>query len=360
MHSSITNKNKKIEYFIDSHISSNVPGIQYIIMDSHQIIFEYAKGWADIKNQKPLKSSTTMMAYSMTKTFTAAAILQLIENKDLDLDGKIERYLSDIPYSKTITIRHLLSQTSGIPNPIPLRWVHLAEKHEKFDENAALAKVLKKHSKLSFEPGKKYAYSNISYWLLGKIIEKVSRQIYPTYMKEHILKLLGLVKNEISASIPNPTNHCKGYLGKYSFMNLFKRFLVDKDIIGEYEGKWLHIKNHYLNGPAFGGLIGSARGFSKFLQDQLKEESALFNKETKNLFYSQQKNNEGKLVEMTLGWHIGDSERTKYFFKEGGGGGYHCEMRIYPDQEIASIIMVNKTNFNSKKYLNILDKNFYR
>jgi D-alanyl-D-alanine carboxypeptidase len=123
-------------------------------------------------------------------------------------------------------------------------------------------------------------------------------------------------------------------------------------------GKWLHIKNHYLNGPAFGGLIGSARSFSKFLQDQLKKESTLFNKETKNLFYSQQKNNAEKLVEITLGWHIGDLEGIKYFYKEGGGGGYHSEMRIFPDQEIASIIMVNKTNFNSKKYLNILDKNF--
>lgn len=359
MTSSITNKNNKIEDFLDSHINrSNIPGIQYLVMDSHQIIFEYAGGWADLKSQKPLKPSTTMMAYSMTKTFTAAAILQLIENKDLDLDDNIESYISDIPYNKTITIRHLLSQTSGIPNPIPLRWVHLAENQEKFDENTALAKVLKKHSKLSFEPGEKYAYSNISYWLLGKIIEKASRQIYSMYMKEHILKLLGLAENEISYSIPDPANHSKGYLAKYSSMNVFKRFLVDKDIIGEYEGNWLHIKNHYLNGPAFGGLIGSARSFSKFLQDQLKEESILFNNETKNLFYSQQKNNAGKLVEMTLGWHIGDLEGAKYFYKEGGGGGYHSEMRIFPDQEIASIIMVNKTNFNSKKYLNILDKNF--
>jgi len=57
---------------------------------------------------------------------------------------------------------------------------------------------------------------------------------------------------------------------------------------------------------------------------------------------------------MTLGWHIGDNDKVRYFYKEGGGAGYHSEMRIYPDQGIASAIMVNKTNFNSKKKLNYL------
>jgi len=252
----------------------------------------------------------------------------------------------------------LVSQTSGIPNPIPLKWAHLAERHEEFDEAAALAKVLKKNPKSSFEPGKKYAYSNISYWFFGKIIEKASGQTYPAYMREYILNPLQLTQNEMNYTIPEYANHAKGYLAKYSFLNLFKGFLIDKDLIGDYEGTWLHIKNHYLNGPAFGGLVGPARSFSKFLQDQLKKNSVLFNNETKRLFYTQQKNNTGELVEMTLGWHIRDLKGIKYFFKEGGGGGYHSEMRIYPAQGIATIIMVNKTRFNSKKYLNKLDKEF--
>ncbi len=136
------------------------------------------------------------------------------------------------------------------------------------------------------------------------------------------------------------------------------RSILDKELIGEYEGKWLHIKNHFLNGPAFGGLVGSAGSFGKFLQDQLKAESVLFNKKTKNLFYTQQKNNAGELVEMTLGWHIGNLEGTKYFFKQGGGGGYHNEMRIYLSRGMASIIMVNETTFNVQKYLSMLDRQF--
>lgn len=81
-----------------------------------------------------------------------------------------------------------------------------------------------------------------------------------------------------------------------------------------------------------------------------------FNKEAKELFYSQQTNNFGELVGMTLVWHISNLEGRDYFFKSGGGGGYRSEMRIYPLERLATIIIVNRTNFNSKKHLNILDK----
>jgi CubicO group peptidase (beta-lactamase class C family) len=356
---SILNKNQKVKTVLDAHISkSDIPGIQYIVMDSDRVIFEYAGGWADIENKIPMQTDTTMMAYSMTKTITAAAVLQLVEKGKLDLDDSVDMYVRNNPYGKDVRVRHLLSQTSGIPNPIPLRWAHLVQKHEEFNEDAVLALVLEKNPKLRFEPGKKYAYSNISYWLLGKIIENVSAQSHPIYMREHILKPLHLTENEMDYTIPDRANHAKGYLAKYSFMNLLKDFLIDKELIGEYEGKWLHINDHYLDGPAFGGLIGSARSFRRFLQDQLGEQSVLFKQESKNLFYAQQKNNTGERVEMTLGWHISDLKGTTYFFKEGGGGGYHCEMRIYPTRGIATIIMVNRTNFNSKKYLNILDNEF--
>ncbi len=165
-------KNQKVRYVLDEHINrSDIPGIQYTVMDSDRVIFEYAGGWADIKNKIPIKPSITMMAYSMSKTLTVAAVLLLIERAKVDLDVTVDTYVQNSPYGNSVKVRHLLSQTSGISNPIPLRWVHLVQKHEEFNEDVALALVLKKNPKLSFEPGKKYAYSNISYWLLGKIIE---------------------------------------------------------------------------------------------------------------------------------------------------------------------------------------------
>ena len=359
-----SNASVKVKTYLDKNINeSKIPGIQYLVLDSNKFIFEYMGGWADIASAKPMLSNITMMSYSQTKTITAAAVLQLFAAGKLDLDDDVNLYVPNLPYKHPISIRQLLAQTSGLPDPIPLKWAHLAKEHPQFDEDSALAKVLTDNPELDFNPGKKYQYSNISYWLLGKVIEKASGIKYEKYVREHILKPLQISQKELDYVIPDPDFHAKGYLAKYSFLNLIKGFVVDKKLTGEesvYENNWLLFNNHYLNGPAFGGLIGTAKGFGKFLQDQLRPTSVLFSNEVKTLFYAQQYTNDSKPIDMTLGWHIGSIEEKKYYFKEGGGGGFHCEMRIYPDQNIASIIMVNKTSFKSKKVLNHIDREFLK
>jgi len=305
-----------------------------------------------------MKSSTTMMAYSMTKTFTAAAILQLVEQGKLSLDDSVVTYVPSSPYDRGMRIRHLISQTSGIPDPIPLSWVHLAQDHRTFNEHRALETILKEHPKQEFSSGEKYAYSNISYWLLGIIIEKVSGQPYQKYMSENVFAPLNLTPSDAGYSIVDASNHAKGYLKKYSFMNLFKSFLLDGKFIGEYEGGWLHINDHYLNGPGFGGMVTTAQAVATFLQDQMKHTSALFSNKTRHMFYTQQKTSSGKPIGMTLGWHIGDLDGALYYYKEGGGGGYHSEMRLFPKQKLATVIMVNETSSRCTDLQDVLDKEF--
>ena len=117
-------------------------------------------------------------------------------------------------------------------------------------------------------------------------------------------------------------------------------------MIGDYSGRWLEIRSHYLNGPAFGGLVGTASGFGKFLQDQLRERSVLLNDPTRHLFYAPQQTTRGTPVAMTLGWHIADLVGTRFFYKEGGGGGFHCMMRVYPGDGIGTVVMTNATGFD--------------
>ena len=123
-------------------------------------------------------------------------------------------------------------------------------------------------------------------------------------------------------------------------------------------GDWLRLKIHYLNGPAFGGLVGTARGFSLFLQDQLRKESVLLGRETRRLLETRQADSAGRPISMTLGWHIGELHDLEYLFKEGGGGGFHSEMRLYPARGIATVVMANSTEFNSTKFLNRVDRKF--
>lgn len=346
----------QLESVLKRYLRWQTPGLQYVVVDANQTLFEYAGGWADIARQKPMTPQTTMMAYSMTKTLTAVAVLQLVQEGKLGLDDPIDRYLTNHPYvGQPITVRQLLTHTSGLPNPIPIRWVHLMEEDKHFDEAAELAKVLRNNPTLASEPGHKYAYSNIGYWLLGKIIEQVTGQPYTKYMKAKVIAPLG---QPLDFVISDSTHHANGYLARYSMLNLIKGFVMDSKFFAGYEGSWLRLKSHHLNGPAFGGLVGTARSFAAFLQDQLQPQSVLFDLDSKRLFETQQTNREGELVPMTLGWHVGETMGVPYLFKEGGGGGFHTEMRLYPSKGIASVVMVNSTEFNSRRFLNRLDAVF--
>jgi len=334
----------------------DAPGVQYVVVGPSGVLFDGAAGWADLAGRRPLEPGTTMMAYSMTKTFTAAAVLQLVEQGRLGLDAPVRSLLPEIPYDGRLTVRHLLSQTSGIPNPIPLRWVHLPEAHAAHDERAMLARRLAESPALRFAPGERYAYSNLSSWLLGRIVEEVSGQRYPDYVRANLLARLGLTPEEAAFTIPDRARHAKGYLPRWSFMNLARPFLVDGEFIGEYEDGWLHVKDNYLDGAAFGGLVASARAVGRFLQDQLAEESALLGPEWRRRFLEQQRANDGKPVEMTLGWHVGRG--GAFLFKEGGGAGFHAELRLYPAARVGTVVIANSGTFDVKRFLDEADRPF--
>lgn len=350
-------KKETIERLLADISSTGDPGVQYVVVNKDAIVFSHGSGLADIKNKTPLSPRHTMAAFSMTKTITAIAVLQLVERGKIKLNNQASQYIEH-PYDSKITIRQLLSHTSGIPDPIPLKWVHLASKHKEFDEKKALSQVLSGNTESDALPGEKYGYSNIGYWLLGEVIEKASGENYSDYVNKNIFKPLNLKLDEIGFKINDVDNHAKGYLKKYSFMNLFKSFMIDNYVWGLYEGPWLHINNVYLNGPALGGAIGSAAAFSRILQDLLNDNSVLLGGKTKQQLYSQQKIKSGDNIDMTLGWHIGELDGDNYYYKEGGGAGFHCEMRIYPTHQLATVIMVNRTSLNTRKQLNKLDSNF--
>jgi len=335
------------------------PGIQYVVVDKTGVVYEHSTGLADVENKTAMTLRHTMAAFSMTKTLTAIAILQLAEQGKLDIDAPVAKYVKH-PYDQEVTIRQLVNHTSGIANPIPLRWVHLAKDQQSFNEHAALQAVLAKNSKPNTPPGEKHGYSNINYWLLGNVIEAASGQDYSAYSRQNIFQRLRLSPDEIDFTYSATSPHAKGYLAKYSFMNLVKGFVTNREVWGNYEGNWLHIKDVYVNGPAFGGAIGTARAFSVILQDLLADRPGLLNEISKKLLFKPQKTRSGKETGMTLGWHIGNIDGTRYYYKEGGGAGFHSEMRVYPSKGLATVIMTNQTSFNSRSALSKLDKAFLK
>ena len=232
---------------------------------------------------------------------------RLADEGVLRLDDEVRRYVEH-PYHPGITVRQLVTHTAGVPNPIPLRWVHAADAQAGFDGHAALAKVLAKHSRPKSRPGERYLYSNIGYWLLGEVVEAASKQDYSAFVRARVFAPLGLSPRDIDFAVVDPGSHAKGYLAAFSVMNALKRLLLDRRVWGGYEGAWLRIRDVYPDGPSFGGAVGSAAAFGVILRDLLRDDPIVLSRASKALLFEQVRLRSGRPIAMTLGWHIGDLE----------------------------------------------------
>ena len=352
----------KVKNYLDNLIQSNrIPGMQYVVIDPREVRFEYYGGHRDVKARLPVVPETTFMASSSTKAVTAAATLQLVEEGTIQLDKPLIAYYADHPYGNKVTIRHLLNQTSGIPNPLPLKWLHSAQEHDGFDEDHALNETMRQNSKLLFEPGDKYSYSNIGYWLLGKVIQIASGKSFCGYLRERVFAPLGITSEELGCMIPDINGHAKGYQPKYSPLGIFLYLMMDRRLMNASEDGRVSLAPVYMNGPAYGGLIGTARGFGKFLQDQIRPESRLLGSATKSLFFSSQKTNRGQETGTTLGWRIGRLSDELYYGKPGGGPGFRSNIRIYPKHGLATAWFINETGVSESpinSFTDLLDRNF--
>jgi len=348
----------EIDNILIKEVDENkTPSVQYIIFNKDSIIHKFHYGLLDIKNKIKTSENTTYNAYSVTKTFTALAIMQLASQKKLDIDQPAKNYLYEFPYSPKITIRQLLAHSSGIPNPIPLSWIHLANEHEPFDRNKFFAQIFLKNNKIKSKPNKKFAYSNLGYVLLGQIIEKVSGLSYENYIREKILHPLNIIPTKLDFIINDPNQHAKGYHKKFSFSYTILGFLIDKPkYMDKTEGKWKPFKSIYINGVSHGGLIGTANAFVKYLQELLKPNCIIIEDEYKKMLFNENYTSNNKATGMCLSWFSGQLDGIQYYTHPGGGGGYYCEIRIYPNLGIGSVIMFNRTGWSDERYLDKLDK----
>jgi D-alanyl-D-alanine carboxypeptidase len=167
-------------------------------------------GVTDVETQQLLTSASIFRIASVTKPFTAVAIMQLIEKGKLSLTDKLSTFFKDFPNGDKITIYHLLSHTSGIPN-----WW---EGEMPSDEPKDFPMCKEPHLYLQrmkntsfFEAGTKHSYSNSGYVLLGEIIEIVSGMSYENYLKTHIFNKAGMTNTMVENEQNKNINWVKGY-----------------------------------------------------------------------------------------------------------------------------------------------------
>lgn len=177
---------------LDGAIKADEPGCSAAVGFEGDVVWAGARGLADLTTGAEITTDTTFDIASVSKQFTAAAILLLAQNGKLSLDDSLATYVPGLPaWAETVTVAQVMNQTSGIPDYIGLLEDEGYEYSDRTTQEQAL-QALASAPELQFEPGERFDYSNSNYFLLGEIVQRVSGQPLPAFLSAEIFKPLDL------------------------------------------------------------------------------------------------------------------------------------------------------------------------
>lgn len=285
-----------------------------------KVIYEKAFGFADFSKKTPLKTSSIFAIGSMTKPFTAAAIMMLKERGIIQFTDEISAYFPQLShYAEGVTIRHLLTHTSGIIDYLS-RGLKLQQKSTEVTSEIVLEN-LASQTALEFKPGEKFSYSNSNYVLLAQIIEMAAHQSYGSFLKENIFAPLRMNQTFVYEG-------CEETLEK---------------IVNSYVEYWeISRENEKLKAGGDGNVYSTVEDLLKFVQsffalkliradtfdEAFDETTFLFRSETKKSRYG-------------FGWEIISHPSGKIVYHRGTIAGFCGQLWCQPDQESALIILCN-------------------
>jgi CubicO group peptidase (beta-lactamase class C family) len=283
-------------------------------------IFSQSYGMANYELNAPFTPDTVFNIASITKQFTATAIMQLQEQGRLNVGDPICNYLTDCPAAwRPITIRHLLTHTSGIPNYSSLLdWDEVGAVHEYYSRGEVVE--LFDNLPLEFAPGEQHSYSNSGYQLLAQIIERVSGVSYGAYLNDNIFTPLGMTHTRYNATRALVPNRATGYysLGT-SFINVS-----------------LHTPTVHF-GDA--GIFSSARDL--LLWDQALYSDRVLSQASKDAMFTPFLNNYG------YGWRVGQSHGHAQVNHSGSSQGFSSFIMRFPDDRLTIIVLSNSDEANA-------------
>jgi CubicO group peptidase (beta-lactamase class C family) len=319
---------------IDSLLTSkfnNGPAISVLISKNFEPTYSLFKGYADIENTVFASPESKFRIGSLTKQFTAIAILNLMEEGELSLDDSIQTYLPTFPTkSHTITIEHLLTHTSGLKE--------VTETEDFFStltklgcEPETLVNYFKDYP-LSFEPGSKFQYSNSGYHLLGLIIEKVSGQDYGNYLKTELFEKADMKNTLVDNDIKLIQNRASGYEK------------VNEEIINS---TYIDMSIPF----SAGNLLSTTEDINKWYKALF--EYKIINKQNLEKAHTRYILNDGQKSNYGYGWFIDKFQGEKIITHEGGINGFLSSVIYIPNKQTLTILlsncMCNPTAYTTKE-----------
>lgn len=202
-----TTSEGKVDQLMMPFTGDDVPGGVVLVMKDGNIVFEKAYGMANLTYDIPFTTSTTTNIGSTSKQFTAMAIQLLAQQGKLDLDDDIRKYFPELPdFGKTVTIRNLLTHTSGYREFLNLLAMTGRDLSTNLKKEQVL-EVIKRQPELQNDPGAEWNYNNTGYVLAAALVEKITNEPFPQWMKENIFEPLEMNHTMVRANpgqvVPN-------------------------------------------------------------------------------------------------------------------------------------------------------------
>lgn len=337
----ITTPDKLTELTMEEHFDRYLTAMEQkkgfrgsvLIGQEDEILFNKGYGYANYEEKIKNTPDTLFAIGSITKQFTAMAIMQLYEKGLLDLDDAISKYIPGVVEGDNITIKHLLTHTSGLIN-----YTDLLLEMEEVPEDTSIDFVLGlfKDEPLIFEPGTQWIYNNSGYVLLGCVVEKVSELSFDEYLKENIFKPLEM--NDTGTYYDKmEEDYAVGYVGITELTPVEADEILLKIAYGA------------------GNILSTVNDMYKW--DRALQTEKLVKKETLDMIFDiQEKMPESEVYTFDgygFGWFIENNPELGKIVSHGGNTlSYSAQLSKYVDKDITIIITTNAGNY----FLDTIDK----
>jgi D-alanyl-D-alanine carboxypeptidase len=303
------------DYVLEEMRLRHVPGLALTVVRDGRVVKERGYGLANVELNVPVTPETVFEIGSVSKQVTAAAVMLLVEEGRLSLEDKISKHLPGTPAAwNAVTVRHLLTHTSGIKNYTGLPGFALSERLKRED----FIKRIGAHP-LAFAPGDAHSYGNTNYNLLGHIIESVSGKSYWQFVRERIFRPLGMAATDDR----DPRNLLKNRANGY-----------------EWEGGALVGRDNDLTDVfSAGAIVSTVRDLVKW--DAALEGERLLKRSSLERIWTRTRLNDGREHPYGLGWYVENVRGVRRVRHNGQTAGFAASIARYREERLTVIVLCN-------------------
>jgi CubicO group peptidase (beta-lactamase class C family) len=337
----------KIDSLLNFYHEQGILNGTVLVAEAGKVIYQKGFGYANMDTKETLEPKSVFRLASVSKQFTAMCIMMLEEQNKLNYDDDFQKYLPELKY-EGVTIRHLLWNTSGMPDYIDFMSEHYSDDEEYVNDDV-IKTMAKHHPEKEFEPGERYEYSNTGYLLLGSIVERVSGISFKEFLHQNIFDRIGMS----SSIFPFGKNEFKEMADR---VRGYKRTKDGGHVDDDYT-------NYDYDVCGDGGVFSSVIDLFKWNEALYTE--TLVKQETIQEAYKPYVLNDGSVGDYGFGWNVSEIDSNKIVDHSGSWIGFRTHIVRDITNKHCVIILTNIGNRNGTALYNacyniLMDKPYLR